>query len=160
MGAHLQAPALRHGATILLVRACRNIALHGGQSIACSELVYDVVSGRVGRGCFGVLIRCCDACRQIKSARAEAALPEFDLGRRVGRKIGLQRARRAVVLCVVDAADFDGSLPRAALQGLFSAIEGYQARAFAPALWTCLPPPEGAQLLTRPAGRLESDAFE
>ena len=68
-----------------------------------------------------------NACRQIKSARAEAALPEFDLGRRVGRKIGLQRMRRGVVLCVVDAADFDGSLPRAALQGLFSAIEGYQA---------------------------------
>ncbi len=75
--------------------------------------------------------------RQIKSARAEAALPEFDLGRRVGRKIGLQRARRAVVLCVVDAADFDGSLPRAALQGLFSAIEGYQARY---CMHACMPP--------------------
>ena len=44
----------------------------------------------------------------------------------MGRKIGLQRQRRAVVLVVVDAADFDGSLPRAALEGLFSNIEGYQ----------------------------------
>ena len=34
--------------------------------------------------------------------------------------------RRAVVLVVVDAADFDGSLPRVALEGLFSNIEGYQ----------------------------------
>ena len=31
-----------------------------------------------------------------------------------------------MVLVVVDAADFDGSLPRAALEGLFSNIEGYQ----------------------------------
>ena len=62
----------------------------------------------------------------MKSARAEADLPQFDLGQKVGRKIGLQRNRRAVVLCVVDAADFDGSLPRTALQALFSNIEGYQ----------------------------------
>ena len=34
----------------------------------------------------------------------------------VGRKIALQRDRRAVVLVVVDVADFDGSLPRAALR--------------------------------------------
>lgn len=33
-----------------------------------------------------------------------------------------------MVLVVVDAADFDGSLPRAALEGLFSNIEGYQVR--------------------------------
>ncbi|EIE24775.1 hypothetical protein COCSUDRAFT_10321, partial [Coccomyxa subellipsoidea C-169] len=63
---------------------------------------------------------------QVKSARAEADLPQFDLGQKVGRKIGLTRHRRAVVLCVVDAADFDGSLPRTALQALFSNIEGYQ----------------------------------
>lgn len=62
----------------------------------------------------------------MKNARAEADLPQFDLGQKVGRKIGLQRSRRAVVLCVVDAADFDGSLPRTALQALFSNIEGYQ----------------------------------
>ncbi|CAL8464068.1 g3603 [Coccomyxa elongata] len=65
---------------------------------------------------------------QVKNARAEADLPQFDLGQKVGRKIGLQRSRRAVVLCVVDAADFDGSLPRTALQALFSNIEGYQVR--------------------------------
>ena len=50
-----------------------------------------------------------------------------DVAPQVGRKIALQRGRRAVVLCVVDAADFDGSLPRAALAGLFSTIEDYQA---------------------------------
>ena len=71
-------------------------------------------------------------CRRIKSQRAEAALPQFDLGKKVGRKIGLQKMRRAVVLVVVDAADFDGSLPRAALEGLFANIEGYQVSTAAP----------------------------
>ena len=33
----------------------------------------------------------------------------------VGRKIALQKDRRAVVLACVDASDFDGSLPREAL---------------------------------------------
>jgi hypothetical protein len=33
----------------------------------------------------------------------------------VGRKISLQKDRKAMVLCVVDVADFDGSLPRTAL---------------------------------------------
>ena len=70
-------------------------------------------------------------CRRIKSERAEASLPQFDLGRKVGRKIGLQKMRRAVVLVVVDAADFDGSLPTAALEGLFANIEGYQVRRIA-----------------------------
>jgi hypothetical protein len=67
--------------------------------------------------------------RQVKSLKAEAELPEFDLGQKVGRKIALQRSRRAVVLCVVDAADFDGSLPRAALQGLFSTADSFQVPA-------------------------------
>ena len=52
---------------------------------------------------------------------AEAALPEFNLAKRVGRKLALQRFRRSVVLCVVDAADFDGSLPRNALRALLPA---------------------------------------
>lgn len=47
---------------------------------------------------------------------AEGQLPDFDLGKKVGRKIFLQKDRRAVVLCVVDVWDFDGSLPRLALQ--------------------------------------------
>ena len=47
---------------------------------------------------------------------AEAELPVFDLGKKVGRKIFLQKDRRAVVLVVVDAADFDGSLPREAIR--------------------------------------------
>jgi hypothetical protein len=36
----------------------------------------------------------------------------------VGTKIRLQKDRRALVLCVVDVWDFDGSLPRAALKSL------------------------------------------
>ena len=50
-------------------------------------------------------------------------MPSFDLTRKVGRKIKLQKYRRAVVLCVVDMADFDGSLPRAALQDLLPGLE-------------------------------------
>ena len=62
-------------------------------------------------------------------ARAARADPtNVGAAPQVGRKIALQRGRRAVVLCVVDAADFDGSLPRAALAGLFSTIEDYQVR--------------------------------
>ena len=45
-------------------------------------------------------------------------MPAFDLGRKVGRKIAATPHRRAVVLCVVDVADFDGSLPRAALSAI------------------------------------------
>lgn len=36
----------------------------------------------------------------------------------VGSKIALQKFRRSVVLCVVDVADFDGSLPRGAIRSL------------------------------------------
>jgi len=56
--------------------------------------------------------------RKVKSQKAEALLPAFDLGKKVGRKMALQKFRRPVVLCVVDMADFDGSLPRHALLSL------------------------------------------
>ena len=36
----------------------------------------------------------------------------------MGTKIKLQKDRRALVLCVVDVWDFDGSLPRLALKSL------------------------------------------
>lgn len=67
-------------------------------------------------------------CSHIISQQSEAALPGFDLTRKVGRKIKLQKYRRAVVLCVVDMADFDGSLPRAALQELLPGLEQGQER--------------------------------
>lgn len=54
----------------------------------------------------------------MKSQKAEALLPAFDLGKKVGQKMALQKFRRPVVLCVVDLADFDGSLPRHALLSL------------------------------------------
>ncbi|GLI65589.1 hypothetical protein VaNZ11_009163 [Volvox africanus] len=55
---------------------------------------------------------------KLKTYVGEAALPEFDLGKKVGRKIYLQKDRKAVVLCVVDLWDFDGSLPRLAIRAL------------------------------------------
>jgi hypothetical protein len=61
--------------------------------------------------------------RHVVSQHGEAALPSFDLNKKVGRKIKLQKYRRAVVLCVVDMADFDGSLPREALQELLPGLE-------------------------------------
>ena len=60
----------------------------------------------------------------MKDQAAENKLPSFDLGRKAGQKIRLQTHRRAIILCVVDVADFDGSLPRAALSGLLETI-GY-----------------------------------
>ncbi|KAJ9515318.1 hypothetical protein QJQ45_006565 [Haematococcus lacustris] len=48
---------------------------------------------------------------KVKVQEAESDMPGFDLARKVGRKIALQKDRRAVVLACVDAADFDGSLP-------------------------------------------------
>ena len=62
-------------------------------------------------------------CRHVVSQQGETALPSFDLNKKVGRKIKLQKYRRAVVLCVVDMADFDGSLPREALQELLPGLE-------------------------------------
>ncbi|MEW5317331.1 MAG: hypothetical protein WDW38_008639 [Sanguina aurantia] len=64
---------------------------------------------------------------KIKNEAAESMLPEFDLAKKVGRKIALQKDRRAVVLCVVDIWDFDGSLPRKALQSLFPPVGSPQA---------------------------------
>jgi ribosome biogenesis GTPase A len=69
----------------------------------------------------GVLCARCFSLRHYgrpASAAAEAAMPGFDLGASVGRRLALQKFRRAVVLAVVDLADFDGSLPRAALRAL------------------------------------------
>lgn len=60
---------------------------------------------------------------RVKSAGAEASMPSFDFERRVGRRIALQKFRRSVVLVVVDAADFDGSLPRAAVRSLLTPEE-------------------------------------
>lgn len=58
---------------------------------------------------------CCPCRSTIKDEALEGELPAFDLGKKVGRKIFLQKDRRAVVVVVVDAWDFDGSLPRQAL---------------------------------------------
>jgi len=52
---------------------------------------------------------------RVKSAEAEAALPGFDIRRRVGRKLEALRGRKGVLAVVVDVSDFDGSLPRWAL---------------------------------------------
>lgn len=49
---------------------------------------------------------------RVASDVAEEELPPFDLGATVGAKIARRVARRAVLLVVIDIADFDGSLPR------------------------------------------------
>lgn len=56
---------------------------------------------------------------RVRDPHLEGELPEFDLGKKVGRKIFLQKDRKAVVLCVVDITDFDGSLPTLALRALY-----------------------------------------
>ncbi|CAG9467096.1 unnamed protein product [Pedinophyceae sp. YPF-701] len=54
---------------------------------------------------------------RVKSQEAEEALPGFSLRRAVAKRIrnAVMKDRTAVLACVVDVADFDGSLPRAAL---------------------------------------------
>ncbi|EFJ44727.1 hypothetical protein VOLCADRAFT_118673 [Volvox carteri f. nagariensis] len=64
---------------------------------------------------------------KLKSYEGEAALPTFDLSKKVGRKIHLQKDRKAVVLCVVDLWDFDGSLPRQAISALLPPGSGDEA---------------------------------
>ena len=51
---------------------------------------------------------------RVASVSAEEELPAFDLKDAVGAKLRQRAARRAVLLVVVDIADFDGSLPRCA----------------------------------------------
>lgn len=89
--------------------------------------------------------------RSVKAPAAEAVLPEFDLVRKVGRKIALQRFRSAVILCVVDVADFDGSLPRDAIQSLLPQSEqpnppGYSSSE-APMRWSLVIAANKADLL-------------
>lgn len=67
----------------------------------------------------------------VKSAAAETQMPAFDLGRKVGNKIAKTPHRRAVLLCVVDVADFDGSLPRSALAACIPK-EAWEAASTAP----------------------------
>lgn len=55
---------------------------------------------------------------RIKSLAAESELPGFDLERIIGNRIAREKGRRAVICCVVDAADFDASLPTESLRGL------------------------------------------
>jgi len=61
--------------------------------------------------------------RHVVNQEGETVLPTFDLNKKVGRKIKLQKYRRAVVVCVVDMADFDGSLPREALAELLPGLD-------------------------------------
>ena len=53
---------------------------------------------------------------KIKSTSAEAYLPDFDVAASVGEAIRSRQFRRAILLAVVDLADFDGSLPRLTIQ--------------------------------------------
>eukprot|EP00898_Chlorokybus_atmophyticus_P007144 jgi/Chlat1/7430/Chrsp6S07450 len=50
---------------------------------------------------------------RVKNKEVEHLLPEFDFEAVVGRRLRRAYGRRAVVVMVVDAADFDGSFPRA-----------------------------------------------
>ncbi|CAI5466092.1 unnamed protein product [Closterium sp. Yama58-4] len=69
----------------------------------------------------GKLVVCarCHALRnygQVKDESVENLLPDFDFERAVGQRLRAAYGRRAVVLVVVDAADFDGSFPRRAAE--------------------------------------------
>ena len=92
-------------------------------------------------------------CSSIKSQEAEETLPEFDLARKVGRKIAFQKMRSAVILCVVDLADFDGSLPRQAVralippEGLGNTERSYDRRSMTQQPWSLVIAANKADLL-------------
>lgn len=65
---------------------------------------------------------------KIKSASAEAYLPDFDVAASVGEAIRSRQFRRAILLVVVDLADFDGSLPRLTIQKM---VQEYLNKNFA-----------------------------
>ncbi len=65
---------------------------------------------------------------KIKSASAEAFLPDFDVAASVGEAVRSRQFRRAILLVVVDLADFDGSLPRLTIQKL---VQEYLNKNFA-----------------------------
>lgn len=54
--------------------------------------------------------------RRVKNEEAEAVLPSFDFAKQVGRKIALTKFRKQMLVVVVDAVDFDGSLPTQTLK--------------------------------------------
>ncbi|RWV92315.1 hypothetical protein GW17_00045325 [Ensete ventricosum] len=62
---------------------------------------------------------------RVKNPSAENLLPDFDFHRMVGPKIVSPSGPRTVVLMVVDAADFDGSLPRKVARLVSSSINKY-----------------------------------
>lgn len=57
----------------------------------------------------------------MKSEAAEAQLPAFDFGKKVGQKIALTKFRKQVLLTVVDVADWEGSFPSETLRAILDA---------------------------------------
>lgn len=60
---------------------------------------------------------------KVKDPTVENLLPDFDFDHTVGRKLASTTGTRSVVLMVVDAVDFDGSLPRKVAKLVSKTIE-------------------------------------
>lgn len=60
---------------------------------------------------------------KVKDASVENLLPDFDFDHTIGRKLASASGSRAVVLMVVDAADFDGSFPKKVAKLVSATIE-------------------------------------
>ncbi|KAI6685938.1 hypothetical protein NL676_031851 [Syzygium grande] len=60
---------------------------------------------------------------KVKDPSVENLLPDFDFDHTVGRKLASATGTRSVVLMVVDAADFDGSLPKKVAKLVSTTIE-------------------------------------
>jgi ribosome biogenesis GTPase A len=75
----------------------------------------------------GVLCARCFSLRnygKVKSEEAESEIEkDYNFENRVGKKIINTKFRRHIVLAVVDVSDFDGSLPRSAIQSILSPEE-------------------------------------
>jgi ribosome biogenesis GTPase A len=77
------------------------------------EMEFDVFSDLVCARCYSL-----KHYGKVKSVEAEQLLPDFDVARCVGKAIQERQFRRAILLVVVDLADFDGSLPRLTIQAM------------------------------------------
>lgn len=64
---------------------------------------------------------------KVKDPTVENLLPDFDFDHTVGRKLNLVTGARAVVLMVVDAADFDGSFPKKVAKLVSNTIDEHSA---------------------------------
>ncbi|CAL9187326.1 unnamed protein product [Musa hybrid cultivar] len=104
---------------------CLSLFLKSGHLLPAEDPEPPVPSEQSGRP---LVCARCHSLRhygRVKNPSAENLLPDFDFDRMVGPKMVSPSGPRTVVLMVVDAADFDGSVPRKVARLVSSSIDKY-----------------------------------